>query len=100
MEPVALSRTPRGRELFVPAVGGWDGFDRLRAFLVKHYAATVLETIDGPDARICRLQLGDCELTIEFDDPYGNAIVCRDDDCPVFDEIACDLRARLAGEST
>lgn len=95
MPRLAVSRTSRGREIFVPAVGGWDGFDQLRVFLIKHYAASVVEQIDGPDARVCRLRIADCDITIEFDDPYGNAIVCGDENSTVFDDIARDLASRL-----
>lgn len=95
VKPASISRTSRGVELFVPAVGGWDGFDRLLAFLIKHYGAIVVDAIDGPDARVCHLRVQGAELTLDFEDPYGNAIACAERDRAILDEIARDLQRRL-----
>jgi len=79
-------------------VPDWDGLEKLARFLEKYYAATILERIDGPDARRWVLRVNDIQVELQHEDPYGNALLAVDaegDD--LVRVIGDDLGARLAG---
>ncbi|MDX8150660.1 hypothetical protein SK069_03565 [Patulibacter brassicae] len=95
--PVIVTRSDRGLEVHVAAVPGWDGFDKLTQYVIKHHAALVLSSVDGPDARVRRFQVGSTEVVLDYEDPYGNTFVAADPPCPVLLRIASDLERRLGG---
>lgn len=90
--------TVRGFELYVPGVPGWEEFDQLTRYLVKHFQALVTSTVDGPDARLRHLTSESVPLTLEYEDPYGSTILSLDPrGAELLKRIAEDLERRLAG---
>ncbi len=80
----------------VHGVPGWEGLDKLVRFLEKHYEASVVDTIDGPDARCCRLQVGGSAVEIQYEDPWGSVLVAVDREAEeIVRRIGEDLRERL-----
>ncbi|GAB4393539.1 MAG: hypothetical protein Tsb005_12270 [Gammaproteobacteria bacterium] len=88
----------KGERLEVTIVGipGWEGFDKLILFLIKHYDASVLEKYDGPDARRWILECRNQTIELIHDDMFGNYLLAptvKSED--VIREIANDLEERL-----
>ena len=79
----------------MPALGGWEGFDKLVLFLKQHYGASVARSVDGPDARVCDVVVRSATPTIEYEDPWGSTIVSADPRSSVLREIAVDLERRF-----
>lgn len=95
---VVVSRN-RGRlECDVCAIPDWDGLEKLAHFLEKHYGATILERVDGPDARCWTARVRGVTIELQHEDPWGNVIVASDAASEsTVREIADDLTHRLAG---
>ena len=84
-------------ECDVQAVPDWEGFEKLARFLEKYYGATILERVDGPDARRWIIAVRGTTIELQHEDPWGNVIVAPDSSSEaVVQEIADDLRSRLA----
>ncbi|MGC7406968.1 hypothetical protein ACPWR0_18920 [Pandoraea pneumonica] len=67
-------------------------------FLVVHYAAVVVELVDGPDCRKARLRISGEDVEVIHDDPYGNTIrACDIGANVIIKSVADDLLGRLAG---
>lgn len=80
----------------VHGVPDWEGFDKFVRFLEKHYDASVLDTLDGPDARRCILQVGGAVVEVQHEDPWGNVLVAVDKEAEeTIRRIGEDLRTRL-----
>ncbi len=80
----------------VHGIPDWEGFDKLVSFLERHYEASVLDTINGPDARRCRLQVGGSTVEVQHEDPWGNVVVAVDREADeIVRRIGEDLRERL-----
>ncbi len=94
--PVVISRSHGRLQCNVAAVPDWEGFDKLVQFLTKHYGAEVVESVDGPDARRCWMEVREHVLEIEHEDPWGNTIVAPTEAAePVLQQVAEDLVERL-----
>jgi hypothetical protein len=52
----------------------WEDFDQIAEFIRTRYKTLLIQKVDGPDARICRLKLDDIEVLLIFDDMIGNFI--------------------------
>lgn len=96
--PVVVAKLGEHLVCDVVAVPGWDGFEKLRAYLERNWSAERLSAADGPDARSCVFRVRGIILTLEFEDPWGNRIVASSAAAEgVLGEIAADLERRLAG---
>lgn len=97
---VTVSRRRGRMECDVHAVPDWEGFEKLARFLEKYYGATIVERVDGPDARRWIVAVRGTTIELQHEDPWGNVIVAPDPSSePVVQEIADDLRSRLASLS-
>lgn len=95
-QPVILSVRHGRLECDVPAVGGWDGFDKLFRFLELNYGAATTERIDGPDARRWIFRIRNLTLELHHEDPWGNVVVSpKPESDDLLREIADDLSHRL-----
>lgn len=84
-------------EIDIPAVSGWDGFDKLREYLLRTHGAHLVSQVDGPDARKCILSIRGYEISLIHDDPYGNSIqACNRESDEILQAIGADLSRRLA----
>lgn len=96
-KPVVVSIRPNGRvDIDIPAVGGLDGFDKLKQFLQNEHLAVVKSCVEGPDIRQCIFNVGIAELELIYEDPYGNSIrSIGPDSGRTVEEIGRDLERRL-----
>ena len=94
---VTLSGRGEGLECSVHAVSGWEGFEKLVKYLVKHHGAILVQQHDGPDARRALLHIRGKAIEVQFEDPWGNSIISPSSASnEVLSGIAADLQARLA----
>lgn len=56
-------------------VPDWEGLEKLALFAEEHYGASIIERLDGPDARRSVLAVGKVQIELQHDDPWGNALV-------------------------
>jgi hypothetical protein len=98
-EAVVVSRRRDGRlEAAVPAVPGWDGFDKLIEYLESVHDVDLVRRVDGPDARRAWLVSAGTAFEVEYDDSFGSALVVPDAEAEKFVlGVADDLRRRLGG---
>jgi len=83
-------------EIYIDAVPGWDGFDKLIQFMKNEYSIEVLNSFDGPDARRWILRSGGQEFELLYDDPYGSTLVATSSDGEgIVRRIGLDLENRL-----
>lgn len=83
-------------EVDICAVPGWDGFDKLIQSLKNEYDIEIIDCIDGPDARMCVLEVGGLEFELRHEHPYGNTIVATTPASEsIVTEIGRDLEVRL-----
>lgn len=83
-------------DIDIPAVAGYDGFDKLRQYLLNEYQAVPKSNADGPDARRCVLALVNAEVELVYEDPYGNSIHSIGPDASgLVERIGRDLELRL-----
>lgn len=98
-KPVVISERGNGAiDVDVPAVSGWDGFDKLAQFLENEYQAKAINKIDGPDARKWTVEIEGQAIELRHEDPYGNSIhALTEQSAAVVRRIGLDLEKRLAG---
>ena len=78
------------------ALTAWEDLEKLARFLEQHYGASILERIDGPDARRWIVAVRGVTIELQHEDPWGNVIVAPDASAePLLREIADDLTRRL-----
>ncbi|RCS58040.1 hypothetical protein [Parvibium lacunae] len=96
-KPVVILERGNGIvDVDVPAVSGWDGFDKLFLFLKNEYQARAINTIDGPDARKWVIEIEGHSIKICHDD-YGNSIhSLAEESADLVRRIGLDLEKRLA----
>tara|TARA_R110000824_G_scaffold131955_1_gene294233 strand:+ start:160 stop:432 length:273 start_codon:yes stop_codon:yes gene_type:complete len=83
-------------EVDVLAIPDWEGFDKLKAFLSKEHSAETIYCADGPDARVCVLEVSGLEFELRYEHPYGNSIVATTPASEnIVTEIGRDLEVRL-----
>ena len=96
--PVTIAERGDGLECAIHAVSSWDDFDKLLRFLEKHHQATIMQCIDGPDARIALLDVDGTTLELHHEDPWGNSLVSPTTASnQALRQIAADLKKRLTG---
>ncbi len=98
-KPVVISEKNNGLiEVDVPAIPGWDDFDKLVQFLINEYQAKIVSKTDGPDARSWMIEIEGCAIVLQHEDPYGNSIHSFTDiSSETVRRIGEDLEKRLAG---
>lgn len=96
-KPVVVNIRQNGHvDVDIPAVGGSDGFDKLRQYLQNEHLAVVKSCIEGPDVRQCVLNVGSVEFELVYEDPYGNMIRSIGPDFTrTVEAIGRDLERRL-----
>ena len=96
--PVVLSHRGGCLQCDVPAVGGWDGLEKLFQFLEVNYGARSKSRYDGPDARRWLVIVREQVLELHYEDPWGSLLVSPSPDSDaLLREIADDLKRRLSG---
>lgn len=96
----AVTTTTRGGRpaAEVHAIPDWDGFDKLVRFLEKHHGASVVESVDGPDARKAVVEVDGHRVEVLHEDGVGNTVVSAEAGADgTLRAIADDLSKRLAG---
>lgn len=94
---VVVSRYKDLLQCDITAVPDWEGFDKIIQFLQNHYQAKIIMQADGPDARICRLDVRNQVLELQHEDPYGNTLIATSPSAEkLLQSVADDLRQRLA----
>ncbi|MEZ4436982.1 MAG: hypothetical protein R3F65_31695 [bacterium] len=82
----------------VHAIPDWDGFEKLLRFVQKHYGATVVEQVDGPDARKAVVEVEGHRIEVLHEDDVGNTLVSAEAGADeTLRTLAADLGKRLAG---
>jgi hypothetical protein len=61
-----------GIEVHIPAIQSWDGLDTIANFFVEHFDGSILERLDGPDARILHMDVRGESIVLVHDDLLGN----------------------------
>lgn len=98
-QAVVIGKNAAGRvTLDICGIEDWDGFAKIVAFLKLHYAAQVVASYDGPDARRWILKIGNEPYELIHENPYGNDFVST---TAAGDALALaigrDLQQRLGG---
>lgn len=85
-------------EYEVAAVSDWDGFDSLIAYLRKHWAGEVTESVDHIYSRRWVVRVEGVPISVYHDSQIGTYMVREDrvgvDD--LLERIAADMTRRLA----
>jgi hypothetical protein len=86
-------------EYHVEYITGWDGFDLLVQYLVKHWQTEVIESVDWIYSRRWVLRSGKVFISVYYDSQLGNYFVREDgsEDQSLLEEIEADLVKRLSG---
>jgi len=94
---VIVSIDRNGRvDIDIPAISGFDGFDKLRRYLQNEHGAVIKDCIEAPDACRCVFTLKGVDFILDYDDPYGNSIQSVGPDINhQVESIGRDLERRL-----
>jgi hypothetical protein len=72
---VFINKPGQPLEVDICAIPDWDGFDKLIQFMINEYAAKVVNSFDGPDARRWILKAEGQEFELQHEDVYGNTLI-------------------------
>ncbi len=80
----------------VPSLAKWDGIETLWRYLEQYWNALCHNRIEGPDARVWRVEIRQHYFDLECEDPYSTRLVSPGAESDaLLREIARDLERRL-----
>lgn len=83
-------------EYGVAAVSDWDGFDSLIAYLQKHWAGEVAESVDDIYSRRWVVRVDGVPISVYHDSQIGTYMVREVGVDDLLERITADLAKRLA----
>jgi hypothetical protein len=97
---IIIKRENQPLQIDIYPVQDWEGFDELINFIVEHYAATILEKADGPDARRWIMMKEGKVFELIHHDMVGNFLIAPTEDSEsIILEISAALERNFANNN-
>ena len=68
----------RGLTVFVEGLSDCSGVDTIARFFCKRFRASILDEIEGPDARVVAMRIEDHSIVVSYDDLLGTKVYSHD----------------------
>jgi len=72
-EEIVLSRDGNIPIIYFNVLEDWEAFDAIIKILTKNFGAVILNRIELPDSRLCKISINMANFSL-INDPYGNSL--------------------------